>query len=307
MPLLTGGAGVLARSVALNIAFLSVTRATQAIDPAGNAAAAHTIAMQAWQLGGVVLFALSSVAAVLVQSLAMNAPKEEGGGARAPRASRTVCWAGGCVPAWRWLSSNWRCLYSTCFSPVASIREAARAPAAIGAALQLLNGVTFVAEGIMQGHQAGLLSARAIRRRRGWVGAVVADLRVDLVGRLVFLRGLQRDSVRGAFATDHSLPPVHWGRGRGRRRISSVFFVSYLGSCRCERSYFKRARGDRDSAAGCDLEQLAAWARASGVNLGVCSGLARASRPRAGSPRPGRRYPGARSHPELRCSLNGRP
>mmetsp|Transcript_13028 Transcript_13028/g.40180 ORF Transcript_13028/g.40180 Transcript_13028/m.40180 type:complete len:471 (-) Transcript_13028:283-1695(-) len=72
-PLIVGGAGVLARSLALNTAFLSVTRATQALDPTGGAAAAHTIAMQVWQLGGVVLFALSSVAAVLVPA-ALNAP-----------------------------------------------------------------------------------------------------------------------------------------------------------------------------------------------------------------------------------------
>ena len=160
LPLLTGGAGVLARSVALNIAFLSVTRATQAIDPAGNAAAAHTIAMQVWQLGGVVLFALSSVAAVLVPA-AMNAPKAEGGGiARAKGvADRMLGWGlcAGVVLAILQLAAL---PLLNVFSPVASIREAARAPAAIGAALQLLNGVTFVAEGIMQGHQAFFPLAR---------------------------------------------------------------------------------------------------------------------------------------------------
>merc|ERR1719451_219174 len=149
LPLLTGGAGVLARSVALNIAFLSVTRATQAIDPAGNAAAAHTIAMQVWQLG-VVLFALSSVAAVLVPA-AMNAPKSEGGGvARAKGvADRMLGW-GLCAGVALAILQLAALPLLNVFSPVASIREAARAPAAIGAALQLLNG-----DLCRRGHHAG--------------------------------------------------------------------------------------------------------------------------------------------------------
>ena len=37
------------------------------------------------------------------------------------------------------------------FSPLASVREAARVPSVIGAALQLINGVVFIGEGVMQG------------------------------------------------------------------------------------------------------------------------------------------------------------
>ncbi|KAH8071538.1 hypothetical protein JL720_11423 [Aureococcus anophagefferens] len=128
-PLFVGGLGVLSRSIAMNTAFICVTRATQALDPTGEAAAAHAIAMQAWQLGGVVLFALSSVAAMLVPST-LNAPVDKGGGKLLALPLLNV------------------------FTPVESIREAARAPAMIGALLQLINGVTFVAEGVMQGHQA---------------------------------------------------------------------------------------------------------------------------------------------------------
>jgi len=78
-PLLAGGAGVLSRSIAMNAAFLAVTRATQSIDAGGAAAAAHTIAMTTWQLGGVVLFALSAVASIVVPST-LNAPPSKGGG-----------------------------------------------------------------------------------------------------------------------------------------------------------------------------------------------------------------------------------
>merc|ERR1711924_398396 len=112
------------------------------------------------------------------------------------------------------------------FSPVASIREAARAPAAIGAALQLLNGVTFVAEGIMQGHQAFFPLAQR-GGGRGRVGAFVADLRLDLIRGVVLLRGLQRDSVRGRVPTSsgHRAFGVAGARRGGAPLV--VFFVSF--------------------------------------------------------------------------------
>jgi len=45
-PMLLGGVGVQLRAVSLNIAFLAVTRATQALDTTGTAAAAHAITVQ---------------------------------------------------------------------------------------------------------------------------------------------------------------------------------------------------------------------------------------------------------------------
>ena len=67
-PLLQGGAAVQLRAVALNIVFLAVTRATQSLDNTGVAAAAHSIAIQVFNVGGVFLLALSTVAAFLVPS-----------------------------------------------------------------------------------------------------------------------------------------------------------------------------------------------------------------------------------------------
>ena len=127
----------------MNTAFLCVTRATQALDPTGEAAAAHTIAMQCWQLGGVVLFALSSVAAMLVPST-LNSPAESGGGKRGAKlvADRMLGWglAAGLLLAGCQLLAL----------PLLNVFT----PAVIGSLLQLINGVTFVAEGVMQGHQA---------------------------------------------------------------------------------------------------------------------------------------------------------
>lgn len=153
-PLLVGGAGVLARSLAMNFAFLSVTRATQAIDQTGAAAAAHTIAMQVWQLGGVVLFALSAVAGVLVPAK-LNAPLKEGGGRDSARcaADRILGWGAVAGVALAVIQLGAVPLLGV-FTPVAAVRDAAVAPAVVGALLQVINGVTFVAEGVMQGHSA---------------------------------------------------------------------------------------------------------------------------------------------------------
>lgn len=48
-PLLLGGIGVQLRAVSLNVAFLAVTKATQALDTTGTAAAAHSITVQVSQ------------------------------------------------------------------------------------------------------------------------------------------------------------------------------------------------------------------------------------------------------------------
>jgi len=78
-PLLVGGLSVQMRAVALNIAFLAVTRTTQKLDSSGIAAAAHAITVQLWQLGGVVLLAMSTVASIMVPSEVAKANKEETG------------------------------------------------------------------------------------------------------------------------------------------------------------------------------------------------------------------------------------
>ena len=67
-PYISGRAFSPPRAIALNLAFLSVTRTTQRLDATGTAAAAHAVALQLWQLGGVILFAVSTVASILVPS-----------------------------------------------------------------------------------------------------------------------------------------------------------------------------------------------------------------------------------------------
>merc|ERR1712028_37601 len=65
-PLLKGGMSLQLRNFALNLTFLAVTRVTQTIDSTGVAAAAHAMAIQTFQIGGIVLLALSTIAQIMI-------------------------------------------------------------------------------------------------------------------------------------------------------------------------------------------------------------------------------------------------
>jgi len=151
-PLLTGGFAVQMRSVAINCTFLAVTSATLAMDASGQAAAAHTISTQLWQLGGVVLLALSSCASILVPQ---RMHRLEDGGPLAARevADRLLVWGLYAGVAFGLVQLAALPLLGV-FTPIASVQEAARVPSILGAVLQSINGMVFVGEGIMQGHQA---------------------------------------------------------------------------------------------------------------------------------------------------------
>ncbi|CAE8690579.1 unnamed protein product, partial [Polarella glacialis] len=82
VPLLQGGAAVQLRSVALNAAFIFATRRAQEMDTSGVSAAAYSISILFWQLGGVALFALQSSASILIPSERVR----KGGGPEAERA-----------------------------------------------------------------------------------------------------------------------------------------------------------------------------------------------------------------------------
>jgi len=152
--LLVGGLAIQLRSLAMNVTFLAVARATITMDSTGTSAAAHAITIQLWQMGGIVLLSLSSITAVLVPQ-SLNRKAEEGGGLLAAKhvADRLLVWGAitgitlgllqvGCLPL------------LGAFTKLEDVRAAAILPSYIGAALQAINGVVFVGEGIMQGHQA---------------------------------------------------------------------------------------------------------------------------------------------------------
>ena len=152
--LLVGGAGVQLRAVAQNITFLAVMRAILTMDSTGTAAAAHTISSQVFQLGVIAILALSTIATILIPQR-MNS-MDKGGPREAKRvADRLLVWGvvvgvilavlqAGAIP------------FLGVFSSLSEVQEQAKMPCIIGALLQPLNGIVFVGEGLMQGHQAFL-------------------------------------------------------------------------------------------------------------------------------------------------------
>ena len=66
--IVASGGAVQVRNIALNVAFIAITKTTQGLDTTGVAAAAHAVTIALWQLGGVVLFAMGSVATILTSA-----------------------------------------------------------------------------------------------------------------------------------------------------------------------------------------------------------------------------------------------
>lgn len=213
-PIIMGGVGVQMRAIALNIAFLAVTKTTQALDTDGTAAAAHAVTIQLWQLGGVVLLAMSTVASIIVPSELAKAKKEgkKGIEAAAPAkfaAERMLSWGvvlGACLSVVQIAALP----LLGVFTPLKGVQEAARVPSIIGAALQLINGVVFIGEGIQTGNQAftSLAGTTAIAT----VGMLTSlrlfgDTLVGVWGSFAVFNG-----VRLLGVLKHNIYDAPWGR-----------------------------------------------------------------------------------------------
>eukprot|EP00520_Triparma_pacifica_P010080 CAMPEP_0118659188 /NCGR_PEP_ID=MMETSP0785-20121206/14975_1 /TAXON_ID=91992 /ORGANISM="Bolidomonas pacifica, Strain CCMP 1866" /LENGTH=409 /DNA_ID=CAMNT_0006552269 /DNA_START=271 /DNA_END=1497 /DNA_ORIENTATION=+ len=145
-PLISGGASVQLRAVALNIVFLAVTRATQTLDKTGVAAAAHSIAIQVFNVGGIFLLALSTVAAFLVPSKIFS----EGEVVAKRTVNRLMGWGlvlGSVLGGLQLLLLP----FISIFTPLKDVQKAARIPSIIASVLQVINGLVFIGEGVMQG------------------------------------------------------------------------------------------------------------------------------------------------------------
>jgi multidrug resistance protein, MATE family len=157
LPLIKGGLALQLRMIAFNITFLAVARVTQSIDKTtGVAAAAHEMALQTFQLGGVVLIAMSVVAQIVIPNDLYNTASTEKGntlsGVKAARATsnRMMSWGlilgtvlGGLQIAALPLIKR--------ATPMENVREAAHAPAMLASILQVINGLVFIGEGVMSG------------------------------------------------------------------------------------------------------------------------------------------------------------
>jgi MATE family multidrug resistance protein len=175
LELLAGGASVQLRALALNAAFVAVTRTTQQLDTTGTTAAAHSIALQLFQLGSVASSALSVTASAVVPSIRAQSLKEGGSALPAKQAAdRLLLWGllvGVAVGALQLLALP----VLGVFSPLPEVQRAARLPALVGAALQVLFCVVYTGEGVQQGN--GDFAAMAASTALG-TAAMLLSLRV---------------------------------------------------------------------------------------------------------------------------------
>lgn len=155
-PLLKGGAALQLRNLSLNLTFLAVARVTQSIDQTGVAAAAHAMAIQTFQIGGIVLLALSTVAQTVVPNAMVERYDEQTqrniGGLEYAKSTvnRLMSWGFilGCI-----LGSFQIALLPAIrkATPLQEVRDAAKIPAILASVLQIINGLVFIGEGVMIG------------------------------------------------------------------------------------------------------------------------------------------------------------
>merc|ERR1711871_928844 len=146
---LRGAIGIQSRAICIELTFVMVTRATQLLDPTGVASAAHAISMLLWAVAGILNFAMNGVAAVMIPSdLAkskMNYMKTK------VVAKRLFSWGliFGMLLAVLQLGSL---SVISMFTSLEEVQKAARSTTVIAAILQIVNGITFIGEGIQQGN-----------------------------------------------------------------------------------------------------------------------------------------------------------
>jgi MATE family multidrug resistance protein len=156
VPLLKGGAALQLRNFALNLTFIAVTRVTQSIDSTGVSAAAHALALQTFQIGGVFLLALSTVAQILipremVETVDEKTGEKSGGPVAAKAvANRLMSWGFIMGIALGALQIGLLPLLQKT-TPLPEVRKAALVPAYLASFYQMINGLVFIGEGIMVG------------------------------------------------------------------------------------------------------------------------------------------------------------
>lgn len=155
-PLVKGGLALQLRNLSLNLTFLAVARVTQSIDKSGVAAAAHAMAIQTFQIGGIVLLGLSTVAQTVVPAAMVERYDEDEkklvGGIQYAKATvnRLMSWG---LVLGVMLGSLQLLLLPAIrrATPLQEVRDAAKIPAVIASVLQIINGLVFIGEGVMIG------------------------------------------------------------------------------------------------------------------------------------------------------------
>jgi Na+-driven multidrug efflux pump len=149
LPLLKGSA-LLLRSISMIITQLMVARKIQSLDDSGVAPAAFALAMQTFQMGGVILFALGTATQTLYPNAIASCPlhdKQEYTRSLIRRLMRRGFGIGTVVSLVQMLFAP-GLLRS---SPLIQVREAALFPIVVVIAFQGINGLVSVGEGIIIG------------------------------------------------------------------------------------------------------------------------------------------------------------
>jgi Na+-driven multidrug efflux pump len=152
-PLIKGSIALQIRSFAMNLTQLMVARAIQGIDDTGVAPAAHVLALQTFQLGGIVLGALGMATQTLVPN-AMAKTDESSQVNGVPYAQALLRRLLGLGMSLGFAIGSVQLLLLPAIlrsSPLMEVREAARVPSLIAIAFQAINGVINVGEGAMMG------------------------------------------------------------------------------------------------------------------------------------------------------------
>jgi Na+-driven multidrug efflux pump len=174
-PLLQGGASLQLKSLATNMAFVSIARTVQGSDETGVSASAHAMATQLFQLGSVALASASMVTQTLVpnemvvhhhhhhKSAVVSTGAQNGnpvqtsnstfGGPRHARNIVNRLFAWGLILGFATcifqLGLTWPMMHQS--TPLHEVREASWMPCILASLGQIINGPVFIGEGIMIG------------------------------------------------------------------------------------------------------------------------------------------------------------
>lgn len=184
VPLIAGGAAMLMRQCALNVAFVAATRMTQAMDTTGVSAAAYAITNQVYSLGLVVMLAIQATGATLVPAALAGGGNGGGGSSDAPDGVAAARGVADRLIGWSTLIATGLAvgmtiampLLTPIFTPLEEVRRAVVRPALVSSLVMLTNGPLFAGEGIMMG--VGAFGPLALLTSIG-VAVMVAGLTIS--------------------------------------------------------------------------------------------------------------------------------
>jgi MATE family multidrug resistance protein len=166
LPLLSGGAALFLRYLALNVGFLVATRRAQLLDPSGISGAAYGITMQIYSVGIIALIGMQNAAAALVPSFRGAAKKSKSSGDDDDETNKAAAIADDKARECADRLFGWSTLVGLMlgigqvallpvlvplFSTLPEVQDAVKIPSLIAALIHVVNGPVLAGEGVMMG------------------------------------------------------------------------------------------------------------------------------------------------------------